>query len=49
MQNEDDRWLPMLIIGAIMFVPGSYHVWIAFWAWRAAPGYSYADIPNYDD
>ena len=48
-QAEDDRWLPMLITGALMFIPGSYHVWVGANAYLRRPGYSFADIPSYDD
>lgn len=40
---------PLLIIGLITFVPGFYHVRIAYYAFRGYNGYSYFDIPHYDD
>jgi len=39
----------MLVLGALAFIPGSYHVYIAFYAWREAPGYSFEDIPDFND
>lgn len=41
--------MPMMIIGSLMFIPGSYHTYLAVQAWRRAPGYSYNDIPSYED
>ena len=38
----------MLVIGALMFLPGSYHVWIAYHAWYKRPGFSFAQIPDFD-
>ena len=37
---------PILILGAITFIPGFYHVRIAYYAWKGYAGYSFADIPN---
>ena len=37
---------PILILGAITFVPGFYHVRIAYYAWQGYAGYSFADIPD---
>lgn len=41
--------LPFLIIGGIGFIPGSYVCFILYHAWRGTPGYSYDQIPSYDD
>jgi len=49
MQEGDDRWLSMIILGSLMFIPGSYHTYIAVQTWRGVPGYHYDDIPHYDD
>ena len=40
------RATPMLILGAICFVPGFYNVRIAYHAWRGDQGYSFSDIPS---
>ena len=40
------RATPMLILGAICFVPGFYNVQIAYHAWRGDQGYSFSDIPS---
>lgn len=46
-QYSDRTW-PVLILGGLMFIPGSYHVRIAYYAWKGYAGYSYEDIPEYD-
>lgn len=43
-----DRTWPVLIIGALMFIPGVYHVRIAYYAFRGYQGFSYEDIPEFD-
>jgi len=44
----NDRTWPVLTLGIIMFIPGSYHVRIAYWAYQGAPGFDYSDIPDWD-
>ena len=44
-----DRAVPLLVIGTICFIPGFYNVRIAYLAWKGYRGYSFDDIPNYDD
>lgn len=38
----------LLALGLLMFVPGAYHVWIAYWSYQEYPGYSFDDIPDFD-
>jgi hypothetical protein len=40
--------IPVLVVGLITFIPGFYHVRIAYYACKGYQGYSYADIPSYD-
>ncbi|XP_066991538.1 transmembrane protein 230 [Anabrus simplex] len=42
-----DRTWPLIIMGMIMFLPGAYHVRIAYCAYRQYPGYSFDDIPEF--
>lgn len=44
---NDSRW-PLLILGSLMFIPGVYHVRIAYYAYKKYPGYTYDDIPDFD-
>lgn len=47
LQFNDSRW-PVLVLGALMFIPGAYHVRIAYYAYKKYPGYTYDDIPDFD-
>ncbi|KAH0623042.1 hypothetical protein JD844_030946 [Phrynosoma platyrhinos] len=44
-----DRAIPILIIGILVFLPGFYHLRIAYFASKGYRGYSYDDIPDFDD
>lgn len=46
--NYSDRMWPMIILGLLMFIPGAYHVRIAYYAYKEVPGYSFDDIPEFD-
>ncbi|XP_013381000.1 transmembrane protein 230 [Lingula anatina] len=48
-QKYADRTWPVLILGLLMFIPGSYHVRLAFYAYQGYQGYSYSDIPDFGD
>lgn len=37
------------LIGSIMFIPGSYHTFLACMAWRKEDGYSFEDVAIFDD
>lgn len=43
-----DRMWPMIILGLLMFIPGAYHTFIAYYAYKRVPGYSFDDIPEFD-
>ncbi|XP_072759627.1 transmembrane protein 230 isoform X1 [Anoplolepis gracilipes] len=43
-----DRMWPMIILGALMFIPGAYHMRVAILAYQKVPGYSFDDIPEFD-
>ena len=43
-----DRMWPLFIIGTLLFLPGFYHVRIAYYAWMKYEGFSFDDIPNDD-
>ncbi|KAI1904999.1 hypothetical protein AGOR_G00011440 [Albula goreensis] len=47
--QHPDRTIPVLIIGILVFLPGFYHLRIAYYASRGYRGYSYEDIPDFDD
>ncbi|CAF0927498.1 unnamed protein product [Brachionus calyciflorus] len=43
-----DRMWPLFILGSLLFLPGFYHVRIAYYAWRKYEGFSFDDIPTDD-
>ncbi|XP_065104310.1 transmembrane protein 230b isoform X2 [Paramisgurnus dabryanus] len=47
--DHRDRTIPVLIIGILVFLPGFYHLRIAYYAYKGYRGYSYDDIPDFDD
>lgn len=47
--QHTDRTVPVLIIGILVFLPGIYHLRIAYYASKGYHGYSYDDIPDFDD
>ncbi|KAG7476356.1 hypothetical protein MATL_G00082020 [Megalops atlanticus] len=47
--THPDRTIPVLIIGILVFLPGFYHLRIAYYASKGYRGYSYDDIPDFDD
>lgn len=44
-----DRTWPVIILGALMFIPGAYHSYVAYYAFKGYEGYSFDDIPSYED
>lgn len=47
--EHPDRTIPVLIIGVLVFLPGFYHLRIAYYASKGYRGYSYDDIPDFGD
>ncbi|CAF0823849.1 unnamed protein product [Rotaria sp. Silwood1] len=46
-QHTDRSW-PLILIGLLVFLPGFYHIRIAYWAWKGDKNFSFADIPDLD-
>ncbi|CAF0993007.1 unnamed protein product [Adineta ricciae] len=46
-QYSDRTW-PLILIGSIVFLPGFYHLRIAYWAWKGDKNFSFSDIPDLD-
>ncbi|KAF8934368.1 hypothetical protein BGZ58_005767 [Dissophora ornata] len=44
-----DKGVPLLILGALCFIPGAYHVGLAYYAYKEYDGYSFSHIPDIDD
>uniref|UniRef100_A0A672LG11 Transmembrane protein 230 n=1 Tax=Sinocyclocheilus grahami TaxID=75366 RepID=A0A672LG11_SINGR len=47
--DHRDRTIPVLVIGILVFLPGFYHLRIAYYASKGYRGFSYDDIPDFDD
>jgi len=47
-EKYGDRLWPLMIFGSLMFIPGSYHVYLAVNVFLGTPGYSFDDIPEFD-
>ncbi|XP_019750439.1 transmembrane protein 230-like isoform X1 [Hippocampus comes] len=47
--EHPDRTIPVIIIGLLVFLPGFYHLRIAYYAAKGYRGYSYDDIPDFGD
>ena len=46
-QYKDRTW-PLILIGTLVFLPGFYHLRIAYWAWKGDKNFSFSDIPDLD-
>ncbi|CAF1348964.1 unnamed protein product, partial [Didymodactylos carnosus] len=46
-QYRDRTW-PLILVGTIVFLPGFYHVRIAYYAWKGYKGFTFDDIPDLD-
>ncbi|KAF9563287.1 hypothetical protein EC968_004900 [Mortierella alpina] len=44
-----DKGTPLLVLGALCFIPGAYHVGLAYYAYQEYEGYSFSHIPDMDD
>ena len=44
-----DRGLAMVLLGFLMFTPGSYASLVLYGAWHGWPGYDVNQIPSYDE
>uniref|UniRef100_A0A8C6LUK9 Transmembrane protein 230 n=4 Tax=Nothobranchius TaxID=28779 RepID=A0A8C6LUK9_NOTFU len=47
--KNPDSTIPIIIIGLLVFLPGFYHLRIAYYAAKGYRGYSYDDIPDFGD
>jgi hypothetical protein len=46
--GERSRGVQIVVIGGLMFLPGSYASWILFGAWYRWHGYEFHQVPSYD-
>ncbi|KJE94012.1 hypothetical protein CAOG_08809 [Capsaspora owczarzaki ATCC 30864] len=45
---KEDTSIPLIVIGSLVFLPGFYHLRLAYYAYRGYKGYSFDDIPDFD-
>jgi len=47
--NEEwlDRGKPFLFLGSLLFIPGAYHVALAYYAYKGYDGYDFNQIPDW--
>ncbi|KAG5684349.1 hypothetical protein PVAND_013584 [Polypedilum vanderplanki] len=45
-EGYNDRMIPLLILGLIMFIPGAYYTRIVYFIARGRQGYNYDMIPS---
>ncbi|CAG8477254.1 12357_t:CDS:2 [Ambispora leptoticha] len=43
-----DRGTPVLFLGVLLFIPGAYHVRLAYYAYKEYEGYDFNQIPEWD-
>lgn len=44
-----DRGAYLIVLGGVMFIPGSYAVTIIYGSWSGWRGYDYSQLPSYDE
>eukprot|EP00428_Durinskia_dybowskii_P080490 CAMPEP_0170428792 /NCGR_PEP_ID=MMETSP0117_2-20130122/39960_1 /TAXON_ID=400756 /ORGANISM="Durinskia baltica, Strain CSIRO CS-38" /LENGTH=74 /DNA_ID=CAMNT_0010688111 /DNA_START=156 /DNA_END=380 /DNA_ORIENTATION=+ len=49
MSHGQDRGIAMIVLGGLMFIPGSYAMTIIIGTWYGWRGYDYSQLPSYDD
>ncbi len=47
--DESERGGAMLLLSFLTLTPGSYASYVLWAVYRGVPGYSYDDLPSYDD
>ncbi len=49
--SEEGIWesYELFLLGSILFIPGSYHTFIAMMACRRVPGYSFDEVAVFDE
>ncbi|CAG2169782.1 unnamed protein product [Oppiella nova] len=46
--QPNDGLLVLTFLGFLMFIPGFYHIRIAYYAYHRYDGYNFDDIPDFD-
>ena len=50
-KKEEMKYAPFekMLLGALLFIPGSYHTVVAFLAWSQSAGFTYDDVSAFED
>jgi len=46
-EKHNERFWPMILLGALMFIPGSYHTYFAYKAFIGDPNWSFEEFPDF--
>ena len=44
--NDPDRFWPLLLLGTLMVIPGSYYTYFAYKAFRGQPDWDFLEYPD---
>lgn len=45
--KHNERFWPLIILGLLMFIPGSYHTYFAYKALRGDPDWDFEEFPDF--
>jgi len=45
--HYQERFWPIVILGALMFIPGSYHTYFAYKAFKGDPEWNFDEFPDF--
>jgi len=45
--EHNDRFWPLILLGSIMFIPGSYHTYYAYKAFSGDPDWDFEEYPDF--
>jgi len=46
-EHYQDRFWPLVILGLLMFIPGSYHTYFAYKALKGDPDWDFDEFPDF--
>eukprot|EP01041_Mallomonas_annulata_P012285 gene12285-25838_t len=47
--TDQDRGIAVIVLGCLMFIPGSYASTVLYGSWAGWEGYEYNMVPSYDE
>jgi fatty acid desaturase len=45
--KHNERFWPLILLGSLMFIPGSYHTYFAYKAFRGDPDWDFEEFPDF--